>query len=116
MYALYVIFLDLATAESLKYRSEIPTIETEKIQDGNKDLNELVPFSHIMVYDGRSVKVHILDSDGRFLSHLRTGLEEINKPRSLSYDVNTHSIWVGSRWDNKVCVYTDQQDSEILNK
>uniref|UniRef100_A0A8W8NJ26 Uncharacterized protein n=1 Tax=Magallana gigas TaxID=29159 RepID=A0A8W8NJ26_MAGGI len=27
-------------------------------------------------------------------------------PWSLSYDVNTHRLWVGSLWyNNKVCVY-----------
>uniref|UniRef100_A0A8W8NXR4 Uncharacterized protein n=1 Tax=Magallana gigas TaxID=29159 RepID=A0A8W8NXR4_MAGGI len=29
----------------------------------------------------------------------------MDSPQSLSYDVNTHRLWVGSLWDNKVCVY-----------
>eukprot|EP00105_Crassostrea_gigas_P034262 XP_019918410.1 PREDICTED: uncharacterized protein LOC105317431 [Crassostrea gigas] len=63
--------------------------------------------SHILVYDGRTKTVQMLDKDGQFLSHLLTESQEMGEPRSLSYDVNTHRLWVGSgSWDNnKVCVY-----------
>nr|XP_034310012.1 uncharacterized protein LOC105328882 [Crassostrea gigas] len=49
----------------------------------------------------------MLDKDGQFLSHLLTKSQEMDGPWSLSYDVNTHRLWVGSgSWDNNtVCVY-----------
>ncbi|XP_065928912.1 uncharacterized protein [Magallana gigas] len=61
--------------------------------------------SHILVCDGRTKTVQMLDKDGQFLSHLLTKSQEMGEPRSLSYDVNTHRLWVGSRHNNKVCVY-----------
>eukprot|EP00105_Crassostrea_gigas_P036697 XP_019920845.1 PREDICTED: uncharacterized protein LOC105323482 isoform X2 [Crassostrea gigas] len=61
--------------------------------------------SHILVYDGRTKTVQMLDKDGQFLSHLLTESQEMGEPRSLSYDVNTHRLWVGSWDNNKVCVY-----------
>ncbi|XP_065929645.1 uncharacterized protein [Magallana gigas] len=61
--------------------------------------------SHILVCDGNTKTVQMLDKDGQFLSHLLTKSQEMDEPHSLNYDVNTHRLWVGSRWDNKVCVY-----------
>eukprot|EP00105_Crassostrea_gigas_P003271 XP_011416072.2 PREDICTED: uncharacterized protein LOC105320016 [Crassostrea gigas] len=48
----------------------------------------------------------MLDKDGQFLSHLLVRPSGIFSPHSLSYDINTHRLWVGSgsRY-NKVCVY-----------
>ncbi|XP_065929574.1 uncharacterized protein [Magallana gigas] len=60
--------------------------------------------SHILVCDGRTKTVEMLDKDGQFLSHLLTASQRMGGPYSLSYDVNTHRLWVGS-WNNKVCVY-----------
>ncbi|XP_065937096.1 uncharacterized protein [Magallana gigas] len=60
--------------------------------------------SHILVCDSRTNTVQMLDKDGQFLSHLLTKSQEMGVPLSLSYDVNTHRLWVGS-WYNKVCVY-----------
>eukprot|EP00105_Crassostrea_gigas_P036793 XP_019920941.1 PREDICTED: tripartite motif-containing protein 2-like [Crassostrea gigas] len=60
------------------------------------------PLSHILVCDVTTVQM--IDRDGQFLSHLLTESQEIGAPWGLSYDVNTHRLWVGS-WDNKVCVY-----------
>ncbi|XP_065939203.1 uncharacterized protein [Magallana gigas] len=62
--------------------------------------------SHILVCDNTTNTVQMLDRDGQFLSHLLTESQEMGSPRSLSYDVNTHRLWVGS-WGNnkKVCVY-----------
>ncbi|XP_052683304.1 uncharacterized protein LOC128163699 [Crassostrea angulata] len=62
--------------------------------------------SHILVCDDKTKTVQMLDKDGQFLSHLLTKSQEMGEPRSLSYDVNTHRLWVGSgsRY-NKVCVY-----------
>eukprot|EP00105_Crassostrea_gigas_P040757 XP_019924905.1 PREDICTED: uncharacterized protein LOC105333353 [Crassostrea gigas] len=62
--------------------------------------------SHILVCDGETKTVQMLDKDGQFLSHLLTKSQEMGEPRSLSYDVNTHRLWVGSRYNNKVCVYS----------
>uniref|UniRef100_A0A8W8P564 Uncharacterized protein n=1 Tax=Magallana gigas TaxID=29159 RepID=A0A8W8P564_MAGGI len=45
------------------------------------------------------------NKDGQFLSHLLTELQEIGEPGSLSYDVNTHRLWVGSLDNNTLCVY-----------
>nr|XP_034309429.1 uncharacterized protein LOC117683724 [Crassostrea gigas] len=63
--------------------------------------------SHILVCDGETKTVQMLDKDGQFLSYLLTESQEMGVPRSLSYDVNTHRLWVGSgSWGNdKVCVY-----------
>ncbi|XP_052692430.1 uncharacterized protein LOC128170709 [Crassostrea angulata] len=60
--------------------------------------------SHILVCDGRTETVQMLNRDGQFLSHLLTKSQEMGEPRSLSYDDNTHLLWVGSVY-NKVCVY-----------
>ncbi|XP_065929561.1 uncharacterized protein [Magallana gigas] len=61
--------------------------------------------SHILVCDGRTNTVQMLDKDGQFLSHLLTKSQEMGEPWSLSYDVNTHRLLVGSWDNNKVCVY-----------
>eukprot|EP00105_Crassostrea_gigas_P039449 XP_019923597.1 PREDICTED: uncharacterized protein LOC105330315 [Crassostrea gigas] len=69
--------------------------------------------SHILVCDDRTNTVQMINKDGQFLSHLLTESQEMGKPWSLSYDVNTHYLWVGSRLHNKVCVYSyiDTQDA-----
>eukprot|EP00105_Crassostrea_gigas_P042588 XP_019926736.1 PREDICTED: uncharacterized protein LOC105337630 isoform X2 [Crassostrea gigas] len=61
--------------------------------------------SHILVCDVRHKTVQMLNKDGQFLSHLLTKSQEMVLPWSLSYDVNTHRLWVGSLYNNKVCVY-----------
>nr|XP_034309358.1 uncharacterized protein LOC105323482 [Crassostrea gigas] len=62
--------------------------------------------SHILVCDGVTNTVQMLDKDGQFLSHLLTESKEMDGPYSLSYDVNTHRLWVGSKDNNNtVCVY-----------
>nr|XP_034309426.1 uncharacterized protein LOC117683722 [Crassostrea gigas] len=61
--------------------------------------------SHILVCDYKTKTVQMLDKDGQFLSHLLTEPQEMGEPYSLSYDVNTHRLWVGSWDNNKVCVY-----------
>ena len=62
--------------------------------------------SQILVCDRISESVHILDKDGKFLLYLLTkqspGLDI--KPCSLSYDVNTHLLWVGS-YNNTLSLY-----------
>nr|XP_034321345.1 uncharacterized protein LOC117687955 isoform X1 [Crassostrea gigas]XP_034321346.1 uncharacterized protein LOC117687955 isoform X1 [Crassostrea gigas] len=61
--------------------------------------------SHILVCDVRTATVQMINKDGQFLSHLLTKSKEMRGPQSLSYDVNTHRLWVGSWFNNKVCVY-----------
>nr|XP_034310500.1 uncharacterized protein LOC117684045 [Crassostrea gigas] len=61
--------------------------------------------SHILVCDDFSQTVQMLDRDGQFLSHLLIRPSGIIHPNSLSYDVNTHRLWVGSRDNNMVVVY-----------
>ncbi|XP_065941163.1 uncharacterized protein [Magallana gigas] len=61
--------------------------------------------SHILVCDGITNTVQMLDCDGQFLSYLLIRPPAIFSPRSLSYDVNTHRLWVGSERNNKVCVF-----------
>uniref|UniRef100_A0A8W8HKL3 Tripartite motif-containing protein 3 n=1 Tax=Magallana gigas TaxID=29159 RepID=A0A8W8HKL3_MAGGI len=63
------------------------------------------PLSHILVCDGTTNTVQMLDMDGQFLSHLLIRPSGIFSPCSLSYDVNTHRLWVGSLYNTKVCVY-----------
>lgn len=61
--------------------------------------------SHILVCDQNTKTVLMLDKDGNFLSHLIIRPTEQCTPFSLSYDVNTHSLWVGSFNNSEVCVY-----------
>eukprot|EP00105_Crassostrea_gigas_P036848 XP_019920996.1 PREDICTED: uncharacterized protein LOC109618161 [Crassostrea gigas] len=63
------------------------------------------PLSHILVCDDRTKTVQMLDRDGQFLSHLLIRPSGIFTPYSLSYDVNTHRLWVGSRDNNTVVIY-----------
>ncbi|XP_065932249.1 uncharacterized protein [Magallana gigas] len=78
---------------------------------GHPSESGLVPYgictdalSHILVCDLSTNTVQMINKDGQFLSHLLTESQEMGYPWGLSYDVNTHRLWVGS-WDNKVCVY-----------
>ncbi|XP_065930607.1 uncharacterized protein [Magallana gigas] len=61
--------------------------------------------SHILVCDGRTHTVQMIDKDGQFLSHLLIRPSGIFRPRGLSYDINTHRIWVGSLDNNTVVIY-----------
>nr|XP_034319907.1 uncharacterized protein LOC117687458 [Crassostrea gigas] len=61
--------------------------------------------SHILVCDDRTNTVQMLDRDGQFLSHLLIRPSGIFYPRSLSYDVNTHRLWVGSGENKTVVIY-----------
>eukprot|EP00105_Crassostrea_gigas_P035237 XP_019919385.1 PREDICTED: uncharacterized protein LOC109617550 [Crassostrea gigas] len=60
--------------------------------------------SHILVCDDKTKTVQMIDRDSQFMPILLTKSQLIGKPCSLSYDVNTHSLWVGS-YNNKVYVY-----------
>ncbi|XP_065943829.1 uncharacterized protein [Magallana gigas] len=63
------------------------------------------PLSHILVCDGETKTVQMLDRDGQFLSHLLIRPSGIFSPCSLSYDVNTHRLWVGSEDNTTVVIY-----------
>nr|XP_034319909.1 uncharacterized protein LOC105330123 [Crassostrea gigas] len=63
------------------------------------------PLSHILVCDDKTKTVQMLDRDGQFLSHLLIRPSGIFTPCSLSYDVNTHRLWVGSRYNKTVVIY-----------
>lgn len=60
---------------------------------------------HILVCDEISNSVQILDRDGQFLSHLLIRPSGIFKPYSLGYDIKTHNLFVGSLYNNRICVY-----------
>nr|XP_034319942.1 uncharacterized protein LOC117687479 [Crassostrea gigas]XP_034319943.1 uncharacterized protein LOC117687479 [Crassostrea gigas]XP_034319944.1 uncharacterized protein LOC117687479 [Crassostrea gigas] len=71
------------------------------------------PLSHILVCDDITNTVQMIDRDGQFLSHLLIRPSGIFRPWSLSYDVNTHRLWVGSG-DNKTVIiyrYITRQDA-----
>lgn len=63
--------------------------------------------SHILVCENRSRTVHMLDENGQFLSYLLPKSQEMGAPSSLSYDTNTHRLWLaaGSHKKYKVFVY-----------
>lgn len=63
------------------------------------------PLSNILVCDIRSNSVHMMDKNGMFLSHLLIRPPGVFIPHSLSYDMKTHHLWVGSHEKNKVFVY-----------
>lgn len=71
--------------------------------------------SHILVCDFKTQTVQILDKDGHFVSYLLTRPSGLFTPYSLCYDFITHRLWVGSRFNNKVCVYRylTQHDNRI---
>nr|XP_034318682.1 uncharacterized protein LOC105324463 isoform X2 [Crassostrea gigas] len=62
--------------------------------------------SHILVCDDKTKTVQMIDKDGQFLSHLLIRPSGIFSPQSLSYDVNTHRLWVGSGFNNTVVIYS----------
>lgn len=74
--------------------------------------------SHILVCDLKTDTIQMIDKNGHFLSCLLTESQEIGEPWSLTYDANTHHLWVGSWWDNKLCIYKyiTNQDDEMTGK
>lgn len=79
---------------------------------GHPSGSELWPFaictdalSNILVCDGLTSTVHMIDKDGQFISYLLKNSLAIPTPHCLSYDLNTDYLWVGSLKENNVCVY-----------
>lgn len=62
------------------------------------------PLANILVCDIRSNSVHMIDKNGKFLSHLLIRPPGVFTPRSLSYHMKTHHLWVRSQMKNKVFV------------
>ena len=62
--------------------------------------------SHILVCDEYAGTIEMLSQDGKFLKYLFSGLPSgIEGPSSLSYDVQTHRLWVGSVRNNKLSMF-----------
>ncbi|XP_061167213.1 uncharacterized protein LOC133176057 [Saccostrea echinata] len=61
--------------------------------------------SHILVCDGITDTVQMINRDGHFLSLIETRQQGIDTPCGLSYDDKTHSLFVGSLDNSRVCVY-----------
>ncbi|XP_061193747.1 uncharacterized protein LOC133201977 [Saccostrea echinata] len=73
--------------------------------------------SHILVCDHYTKSVQMLDSDGHFLSLIQTSPYGIDTPQGLTYDDNTHLLWVGSFINNTVKIYrVIDRDSLIVKK
>ncbi|XP_062596753.1 uncharacterized protein LOC134258234 [Saccostrea cucullata] len=60
--------------------------------------------SHILVCDVWTESVHMLDSEGHYLTAIQTQQHRIDNPWGLSYDDVTHLLWVVS-YTNKVNIY-----------
>lgn len=61
--------------------------------------------SHILVCDGKSDSVQMINKDGEFLLYLLIRPPGIFYPMYLSYDTKTHRLWVGSQHNSTICVY-----------
>lgn len=61
---------------------------------------------HIFVCDLMNNSVHVIDKDGHFLSFLFIRPLGILQPCSVSYDINTSCLWVGSYHNSSISVYT----------
>lgn len=61
--------------------------------------------SHILVCDWTTDTVHMLNQDGEFLKYLLTEPYLFKLPMSLSYDVFTHRLLVGSMENKEVSVF-----------
>lgn len=61
--------------------------------------------SNILVCDKNTNTVQMMDRNGQFLSYLLIRPSGIITPHSLSYDVSTHRLWVGSENNSTVVIY-----------
>lgn len=76
--------------------------------------------SHILVCDGVTNTIQMINKDGMFLTYLIKNTQ-IRTPQSLSYDVTTNRLFVGTRDDNKIYVYRylrlqDHADGKLDNQ
>lgn len=71
--------------------------------------------SHILVCDNKTetIHIHVLDVDGHYLSYISTKSLETVRPHNLSYDHNTHRLWVKSE-KNKLWVFQYISDQTVL--
>lgn len=105
-YASFSEYGALVTNRFGKYRFSYPANGSDLTLKPNGICTDAL--SHILVCDKLTNTAHMLNKDGRFLSHLLIIPSGIDYPYhlSLSYDVNTHCLWVGSQnGDNRICVY-----------
>lgn len=82
---------------------------------GHPSGSELLPLgictnalSHILIGDDKTDRIHIIDKDGQFLSHLLVKPSRLFKPHCLSYDVSSHCIYIGTNLklgENSIYVY-----------
>lgn len=108
---------DIVVSDSNRCGSGAVVVTTENGKHrfsyrGNPSGSELQPrgittdaLSHILVCDRRTFTVQMIDSNGVFLLNLLIRPSGIFSPCSLSYEVKTHRLWVGSEYNNKLCVY-----------
>lgn len=61
--------------------------------------------SRILVCVKNTETIHVIDKNGRFLLSFLMGPSGLTIPLGLSYDYDTHRIWVGSEKDI-VCIYS----------
>ncbi|XP_062621174.1 uncharacterized protein LOC134282791 [Saccostrea cucullata] len=69
--------------------------------------------SHILVCDGNTNAIHMIDKNGHFLLMILTRQQGIHGPMGLSYDNKTHLLWVGFYYGEKkvrVCRNIERQD------
>ena len=88
--------------------------------EGPKSGSELWPrgictdfMSNILVCDGYTKTVQMIDKDGEFLSYLLAYASP--GPNSLSYDVNNHILFVGRWGTNKVFIYKSDNRYLTIN-
>lgn len=80
---------------------------------GHRSGSELLPqgictdsLSHILVCDDLTNKVHTIDKNGQFLTHLLVNPSRFFKPHCLSYDVSSHRIYIGTKSEfGENCIY-----------
>lgn len=60
---------------------------------------------NILICDEETHTVQMIDMNGQFLLHLLKRPSGILAPYSLTYNMHTHLLWVGSMNNNRVCVY-----------
>ncbi|XP_062573873.1 uncharacterized protein LOC134235743 [Saccostrea cucullata] len=61
--------------------------------------------SHILLCDDYTLSVQMLDSEGHYLTEINTRQHGIDTPYGLSYDEDTHLLWVGDYRHNTVNLY-----------